>query len=604
MLVPAFLFSPQSTFGRSAAVSGHVFFDFNGNSIQDAEEPSVSNVVILIGDRRTSTDESGFYIIYDLLPGNYVMSVLSPSNFKFICRSIKEVVDVKTGLNIFLPEDSFTTVNLGLTEGFLTLPTITDGYAEHGFINGICHTDLDFRVGIKRNYLGQSLAESDFKNGDQHQGVDFHANVGTPVYSSAPGKVILIVNEVLTDGSILTNIHLLHETGGRKFVTQYGHIKNFLVKEGDCVARGQQIAEVADQFFHLHFALWEVPNELTDKYEILDYIYKGGYPFVEYPDNQKVPAIVDPYRDITNPNSVSFWTKDNDPRCPGTSLDVSNIFVLKASAAEGGSVVPAGEINVKYGEDQLFQINPNEGYHIKEVIINGKSVGEVSTFCFLNITENYTIEAIFDLNKYIIMGIQNNGGTISPSGTVSVNYGDSKTFTITPNSGYKIKDVKVDGVSVGAVSTYTFTNITSDHKIEATFEKQITQTVIILHISDTLFTVNGVQNQLDSPPIIKNGRTLLPIRAVVEALGGTVSWNDSEKKVTVTLGANTIELWIGKSTAKVNGVSKPIDSTNSKVVPEIINSRTMLPLRFVTENLGCDVQWEETTKTITITYQQ
>ena len=95
----------------------------------------------------------------------------------------------------------------------------------------------------------------------------------------------------------------------------------------------------------------------------------------------------------------------------------------------------------------------------------------------------------------------------------------------------------------------------------------------------------------------------MPIRPVVEALNGTVGWDGTEKKVTVTLGSTTLELWIGKNTAKVNGVNTLIDSTNAKVVPEIINSRTMLPLRFVTENLGCDVQWDGTTKTITITYQ-
>jgi len=115
--------------------------------------------------------------------------------------------------------------------------------------------------------------------------------------------------------------------------------------------------------------------------------------------------------------------------------------------------------------------------------------------------------------------------------------------------------------------------------------------------------VDGVPNTLDSPPIIKNGRTLLPIRPVVGALGGSVSWDGNEKKVTVILGSTTIELWIGKNTARVNGVSKPIDSSNSKVVPEIINGRTMLPLRFVTENLGCQLQWDPNTKTITITYQ-
>jgi parallel beta-helix repeat protein len=61
------------------------------------------------------------------------------------------------------------------------------------------------------------------------------------------------------------------------------------------------------------------------------------------------------------------------------------------------------------------------------------------------------------------------GGTISPSGTVTVNYGESKTFTITPDTGYHIKDVLVNGVSVGAVSTYTFTNVIANYMISAIF---------------------------------------------------------------------------------------------------------------------------------------
>jgi photosystem II stability/assembly factor-like uncharacterized protein len=129
--------------------------------------------------------------------------------------------------------------------------------------------------------------------------------------------------------------------------------------------------------------------------------------------------------------------------------------------------------------------------------------------------------------------------------------------------------------------------------------KYTSQCTIILHIGNKNFTVNEVIKTLDSPPVIKNSRTLLPIRAVIEALGGTVGWDATERKVTVSLGSTTIELWIGKSVAKVNGIDTPIDPTNPKVVPEIINSRTMLPLRFVTENLGAVVDWEPNTQTIT-----
>jgi len=127
-------------------------------------------------------------------------------------------------------------------------------------------------------------------------------------------------------------------------------------------------------------------------------------------------------------------------------------------------------------------------------------------------------------------------------------------------------------------------------------------TVLVLHIGKSTFTVNGASKTLDSPPIIKNGRTLVPIRAIIEALGGTVGWDATTKKATVTLGKKTIALWIGKSAATVNGVSTPIDATDASVVPEIINSRTMLPLRFVSENLGCTVVWAAATQTITITY--
>ena len=277
-------------------------------------------------------------------------------------------------------------------------------------------------------------------------------------------------------------------------------------------------------------------------------------------------------------------------------------YLITASAGIDGSVSPSGTVTLNYGDSKTFTITPNTGYIIKDVKVDGASVGAVTTYTFENVTSSHIIEAMFEPITYSITTSAGSGGSISPLGTVKIKYGDSKTFTIIPNSGYKISNVKVDGVSVGAVSSYTFNNVTSDHTISVAFEKEITETVIILQIGNSTFTVNGISNTLDSPPIIKNSRTLLPIRAIIEALGGTVGWDTTAKKVTVTLGSTTIELWIGKSIAKVNGVDTSIDSANPKVVPEIINSRTMLPLRFIAENLGCDVQWDGTTKTITITY--
>ena len=72
-------------------------------------------------------------------------------------------------------------------------------------------------------------------------------------------------------------------------------------------------------------------------------------------------------------------------------------------------------------------------------------------------------------NTYTITASAGPHGSISPSGNVTVNQGSDKSFTIIPVIGYSIDDVLVDGSSVGAVSSYTFTNVTKDHTISATF---------------------------------------------------------------------------------------------------------------------------------------
>jgi len=127
--------------------------------------------------------------------------------------------------------------------------------------------------------------------------------------------------------------------------------------------------------------------------------------------------------------------------------------------------------------------------------------------------------------------------------------------------------------------------------------------LIELQVGKPQFKVNNQTKILDAPPIIKNSRTLLPIRAVVEAMGGQVEWDSADRRVDITYEGKSINLWIGKNKAKVNGQEVMIDPSNPNVVPEITNSRTMVPLRFVAESLGCDVEWLPDTKSIRITYQ-
>jgi hypothetical protein len=98
-------------------------------------------------------------------------------------------------------------------------------------------------------------------------------------------------------------------------------------------------------------------------------------------------------------------------------------------------------------------------------------------------------------------------------------------------------------------------------------------------------------------PVIQNGSTLLPIAPIVNQMGGTVIWDGDKQKVTITLNKTNIELWIDRTTANVNGVSQNLD-----VPPRIIRGRTMVPVRFVAENLGADVLWDGEMQMILIYY--
>lgn len=152
---------------------------------------------------------------------------------------------------------------------------------------------------------------------------------------------------------------------------------------------------------------------------------------------------------------------------------VTAVFAVKtnyitATFNAGGTISP-GSMAVPYGADQIFAIIPDTGYHITNVLVDGASVGPVTAHTFPNVTSSHTIEAQFTINSYIIAASASPNGSISPSGTVTDNYGASRTFTISPDTDYHIEDVLVDGVSVGAVSSYTFSNITADHLIEAGF---------------------------------------------------------------------------------------------------------------------------------------
>ena len=123
-----------------------------------------------------------------------------------------------------------------------------------------------------------------------------------------------------------------------------------------------------------------------------------------------------------------------------------------------------------------------------------------------------------------------------------------------------------------------------------------TSTVVKLTIGQTTGYINGTAKTLDAAPIIRESRTMLPVRFVAEAFGATVGWDGATSTATVKTATTTIEITIGAKTAKVNGLTVTLDA------PAFIeNSRTYLPVRFVAENLGASVAWDGATSTATLT---
>jgi hypothetical protein len=121
------------------------------------------------------------------------------------------------------------------------------------------------------------------------------------------------------------------------------------------------------------------------------------------------------------------------------------------------------------------------------------------------------------------------------------------------------------------------------------------KTEIMLQIENKAALVNGKAQSMEVAPTLMNETTMVPLRFIAEALGATVSWNAEESKITINMGKDIVELWVGKIQSKVNGQSRDM------VVPAlIILGNTLVPVRFVSENLNQDVSYNPDSQTINI----
>ncbi len=123
--------------------------------------------------------------------------------------------------------------------------------------------------------------------------------------------------------------------------------------------------------------------------------------------------------------------------------------------------------------------------------------------------------------------------------------------------------------------------------------------VVSMQINNPVMEINGVEKEIDegrsTAPIVLNDRTLVPIRAIIEAFGGSVGWEGETQTVTLNMNENTIKLVIDSDTAYLNNTSHTLDAA-----PTVVNERTMLPIRFIAEGFNIGVAWEGGPQRVTL----
>ena len=118
-------------------------------------------------------------------------------------------------------------------------------------------------------------------------------------------------------------------------------------------------------------------------------------------------------------------------------------------------------------------------------------------------------------------------------------------------------------------------------------EQKASEEIIVL--------LNGKKIAFDVLPVVENGRTLVPLRAIFESLGADVTWGEDSGIIRAVKGETKVELRIGSNEMKVNNAIKYLD-----VSAKAINGRTMVPARAIAETFGCSVSWDATNNAVII----
>ena len=323
------------------------------------------------------------------------------------------------------------------------------------------------------------------------------------------------------------------------------------------------------------------------------------------PTNRSIEAGQGTTFRVTATGALSYqWQEfraSGGPFAAWTDLSNIGIYSGATSATLSLSNVPANYNGAQY-----------------RCIVRGTSGNVTSNVVTLTVTETTTPPAITGpTNMSLTAGYAATSSAVftvtgTPDPTVTKTSGNA---AITWNNSTKKLDI-APGLTAGTypavltatsgtnTATFTFTLTVTAASTGGSMDSATPSAatkIITMKINDPYMYVNGVRQEIDpgrgTVPMIISSRTLVPIRAIVEAMGGTVGWEDSTRTITLSANGHNVMMWLDKTNMIADGVNKTMD-----VAPVSINGRTMVPVRFAAENLGCTVDWIDAIKEVIIKY--
>lgn len=283
-------------------------------------------------------------------------------------------------------------------------------------------------------------------------------------------------NQSYTFNEISKNhtIRVVFEKNVYTVVSSTGNNGNISPKGNISVSHGNNQLFVFEAFDGYHVSQIKVDNEKLDEQE-LEQAVKNGYAFIDVVGNHSI--------------EVSF---------------MKNMYTVTSVSGDGGNITPVGDTKVMHGESLTFIVNSLSGYNVSQIKIDGEAISSamlqkviLDGYVFESINSNHTIEVIFEKNVYTIVSKSEKNGQIYPNGATQVKYQESQKFEITPEYGYHISQIVVDGEELDAEQVtsvikngFVFENVNKNHTIEVGFSKNI-YSIIAVGVKEGVYSPSG-----------------------------------------------------------------------------------------------------------------